>query len=61
MIPGNPALLIELKRRDHTKSTISKEQLEYAESAIENGALVYVALGCDAALNIIKKYVDNNL
>ena len=34
VIPVNPPICIEMKRRDHTKSTISDEQLQYLVSAL---------------------------
>lgn len=52
-IPGCPALLIELKRRDHTKSRWQPDQLEYMEAAQVMGAFVCVALGADAAMRAI--------
>lgn len=49
-IPGNPSILIELKRRDHTKSKWQEGQLGYLEAAHKLGACVCVALGADAAM-----------
>jgi len=49
VIPGNPTFVCELKRRDHTLSTLSKEQLDYLRAAKGAGAFVCIALGCDAA------------
>lgn len=54
IIPCSPPFVIELKRKDHTKSTISKEQVEYLEECQAQGALVCVALGWEAALQFIK-------
>lgn len=49
-IPGNPSLLIEIKRCDRTLSSISDEQIEYLETAQKMGAWVAVALGAVAAI-----------
>lgn len=58
VIPGMPALVIELKRRDHTKSQWKDGQLDYLYAAQDAGAVVAVALGCDAAWTFFKKYLD---
>lgn len=50
IIPGRITLLIELKRRDHTKSRFQPGQLEYLQAAHDMGAFVCVALGADAAM-----------
>ena len=55
IIPGAPCLVIELKRKDHTKCIWQKGQLEYLESAKNNGAKVAVCLGYEAAFIFIKK------
>ena len=49
IIPGCPTFCCELKRRDHTKSSISKDQVIYLETAQRTGAFCCVALGADAA------------
>ena len=49
IIPGARTFICELKRRDHTKSTIGKEQLVYLRAASLAGAFVCIALGSDAA------------
>lgn len=49
IIPGNPAFVCELKRRDHAKSSWQKGQREYLTAAQDAGAFVCVALGWDAA------------
>ena len=49
VIPGAPAFVCELKRRDHTQSTIADEQLRYLRAAKEAGCFTCIALGCDAA------------
>lgn len=57
IIPGAPAFVCELKRRDHTKSAISDEQLAYLEAAKEAGAWVCIALGADAAWEAFHEYL----
>jgi len=56
VIPGNPCLVIELKRKDHTKCRWQDGQLEYLEAAHKNGARVCAALGYQAAWDFV---VDN--
>lgn len=55
IIPCSPPFVIELKRQDHTKSTISKEQVEYLEECQRQGAFVCVALGWRGAMEFLKK------
>lgn len=50
IIPGSPAFVCELKRRDHTKSGWQDGQIEYLQAAQAAGAYVCIALGCDAAM-----------
>jgi hypothetical protein len=49
VIPGAPAFVCELKRRDHTQSSLGVEQLKYLRAAKEAGCFTCIALGCDAA------------
>ena len=57
IIPGAPAFVCELKRRDHTKSRFQKGQLEYLQAAHHMGAFVCVALGHEAATDALKKWL----
>ena len=59
IIPCCPPFVIELKRQDHTKSTISKEQVEYLKECQKQGAIVCVSLGWKNAINFITKTIDN--
>lgn len=59
LIPANPALLIEIKRKDHTKSRWQPNQLEYLEAAHKQGAFVCVALGHEAAKEVITCYLQH--
>ena len=53
IIPCSPPIVIELKRRDHTKSKISDDQIEYLENCQKLGAKVCVALGYKEAIRFI--------
>lgn len=50
IIPGCPAFVCELKRKDHTKSVWQKGQIEYLENSQANGAFACVALGWESAM-----------
>jgi hypothetical protein len=58
MIPGNPAFVCEIKRRDHTKSRWQENQETYLLTAKKLGAFVCVALGADAATEAFNDYVN---
>lgn len=49
IIPGAPAFVCEIKRKDHTKSQWQDGQKEYLYAAKKTGAFVCIALGADAA------------
>jgi len=57
IIPGNPSFVCELKRRDHTKSTLDPEQAKYLEQAQAAGAFVCIALGADAAMEAFRDFL----
>jgi len=57
VIPGAPAFLCELKRRDHTQSEISDSQLAYLRAAQNAGCFVCIALGVDAAWEALDAYL----
>ena len=57
IIPGAPAFVCELKRRDHTKSTWQDGQQEYLYAAQAAGAFVCVALGHKAAEEAFRRYL----
>ena len=50
IIPARRTFVCELKRQDHTQSTIGKDQLVYLRAAQATGAFVCIALGADAAM-----------
>lgn len=58
--PGNPSLCMELKRKDHTQSTISDDQVKYLLSAQSIGAFAVVALGHEAAIEAFKDWLKLN-
>lgn len=60
VIPGCPALVIELKRKDHTKSTWQPGQLAYLEACQEAGAKVCVALGWEAAMQAVEEWMQKS-
>jgi hypothetical protein len=49
VIPGSPAFVCEMKRRDHTKCKWQDGQIEYLQAAQHAGAFVCIALGYEAA------------
>lgn len=61
VIPGRPAFVCELKRRDHTQSSISSEQLSYLRAAKAAGAYVCIALGVDAAWRAFNDWRENHM
>jgi hypothetical protein len=58
IIPGAPAFVCEIKRRDHTKSQWQDGQEDYLIAAKEAGAFVCVALGADAAIDAFEAYLQ---
>lgn len=48
VIPGCPSFVVELKRKDHTKSRWQTGQQEYLIAAAESGCFVGVAFGFEA-------------
>ena len=58
VIPGRPAFVCELKRRDHTKSKWQDGQIKYLEAAKKAGALACIALGCDSAWEAFNRWLQ---
>lgn len=50
IIPAILPFLCEVKRKDHTLSSISGDQMDYLMAADRAGAFVCIALGCAAAI-----------
>lgn len=48
-IPGGPSFICELKRQDHTQSSLKDKQGPYMVQAQKSGAFVCIALGWEAA------------
>ena len=59
VIPGNPAFVCELKRRDHTKSKLEDGQLAYMRAAQKAGAYACSALGVNAAWDAFEGWKRN--
>jgi len=59
VIPGSPAFVCELKRRDHTKCKWEEDQLPYLEAAEAQGAWVCVALGWEAAMQAVEEWAKS--
>lgn len=57
VFPSTPGIAIELKRKDRTKSEITKEQIDYLRSVKEMGGYACVALGWEAAKEFLERYV----
>lgn len=48
--------ICEMKRKDHTKSTLQSGQLEFLELAQDNGAWCCIALGWEAAWQALQEW-----
>lgn len=60
ILPAKVPLVIEMKRRDSSKSVLSDEQVKYLLAAQSLGAWVCVALGAVAAWEAFEQWrVDN--
>jgi hypothetical protein len=57
IIPVCPPIVMEMKRRDHTLSSISKDQVEYLVASHELGAFHGVALGASGAMEMVRAWV----
>ena len=56
IIPGNPAFVCELKRKDHTLSKWEPGQIDYLLQCQKDGAFVCVALGHEAAIEAVLEW-----
>lgn len=61
MIPGNPAFLCELKRKDHTLSALQPGQEPYLRAAEACGAYVCIAFGWEAAMEAFNHWRTQNV
>lgn len=57
IIPVCPPIVMEMKRRDHTLSSISREQVEYLVASHELGSFHGVALGAAGAMAMVRAWV----
>ncbi len=57
VIPGAPAFVCELKRRDHTLSSWQDGQEAYLKACLAVGCFTCVALGADAAKDAFIEYL----
>lgn len=57
---GFPALVIELKREDHTLSTVDADQITFLKAAQDADAWVAVALGWRAAMAFARQWYKAN-
>ena len=53
---GHPMLVLELKRKDKTKSVWQPGQLSFLESSHKRGAFTCLALGWEAAMQALKDW-----
>jgi len=57
VIPCSPPILIELKKADHTQSSVKPEQIAYLARSMRLGAFGCVALGAAGAMEAVRHYV----
>lgn len=58
IIPGSPAFVCELKRKDKTKSRVEPEQVDYLAESIKLGAFCCIAYGHEAAIEAFKEWLE---
>lgn len=56
LIPCTPSILIELKRRDHTQSSIADKQIKYLVNSESMGSFACVALGASGAIEAVRAW-----
>ena len=56
IIPGAPAFVCEVKRRDHTKSAWQDGQIDYLRASARAGCFVCIALGHKAAKQAVQDW-----
>ncbi len=59
-IAGFPTLFIELKRQDHTLSSVEKDQLTFLQRAANVDCWAVVALGWQAAVACFMEWLQEN-
>ena len=60
VIPGSPAFVCEMKRKDHTKSSWQSGQQEYLRAAQSQGVFACVALGWEAAMQAVEEWLKTH-
>lgn len=60
IIPGNPSLVMEMKRQDHTLSDWQPGQIEYLEASKMVGCFVCICLGWEAAMMAFNDWRSEN-
>lgn len=60
VLPGNPAFVMEMKRKDHTLSDWQQGQIDYLYASKEAGCFVCVALGWEAAMMAFNDWKSKN-
>ena len=58
IIPGSPAFVCELKRKDRTQSKVSKAQLAYLIECEKLGAFCCIAYGHEEAIKAFHEWLD---
>jgi hypothetical protein len=58
IIPASVPLVMEIKRKDHTKSTWQPGQVEYLRAAQAAGSYACIALGYEAAIAAVRYWDD---
>lgn len=58
IIPGKPAFVCELKRKDKTKSRVDPEQVDYLRESLQLGAFACIAYGFEAAIKAFHEWLD---
>jgi hypothetical protein len=60
IIPACPAFVCEIKRQDHTKSRLEKEQIDYLEHCQRSGAFACIALGVKGVIEALEEWEKTN-
>ena len=58
VVIGNPTLLLEMKRTNHTKSSTTDEQIQHLLAEHEEGAIACYALGFEAAKQAFNDWLE---
>jgi len=61
LIPASVPLVMEIKRKDHTKSKWQPGQVEYLRAAQSMGAYACVALGYEDAIAAVRHWDYNHV